>query len=157
MSLSSKGPSSPLCGAETTFSGFSKDPSRPLRRELKTTHATCCAQCCDSCSYNARYQLKDCLPSLFFVHNLDPLLTSPFMGRDCKQGRGSLVKHFEFSIFSPLEPARVVPGNVQTWARGGCKCTRSCLLLKTLQRYDIRRHHSDDSWRCRTIPVLYLR
>ena len=58
----------PLCGAETTFSGFSKDPSRPLRRELKTTHTTCCAQSCDSCRYDARYQLEDCPPRFFLVH-----------------------------------------------------------------------------------------
>ena len=55
----------PLWG-RNHISGFSKDPSRPLRRELKTTHTTCCAQSCDSCRYDARYQLKDSLPSFFF-------------------------------------------------------------------------------------------
>ena len=34
-SLSSKGPSSPLCGGVATFSGYSKVPSRPLGESLK--------------------------------------------------------------------------------------------------------------------------
>ena len=44
----------------------------------------------------------------------------------------------------PPESARAVPGSVQVWARGVCKCRRKRLFSKTPQKYEIRRHHSDD-------------
>ena len=46
-----------------------KTPVALLRRELKSTHATCCAQSCDSCGYDARYQLKDSPPCFFIFHS----------------------------------------------------------------------------------------
>ena len=62
---------------------------------------------------------------------------------------------FFVSFLLPPESARVVPGSVQVSAWGVCKCRRSRLFSKTLQRYDIRRHRSDDGWRCRAITGLF--
>ena len=63
----------PLCGAGTTFSGFSKDPSRPVRegnlvreRELKSSHTAGNTKG----GGNSRKNRNDCLnnkfPSFFF-------------------------------------------------------------------------------------------
>ena len=58
-------------------------------------------------------------------------------------------------VLLPQESARVVPGSLHVSARRGCKCKPESLLSKTLQRYDIRRHRSDDGWRCRAICGLF--
>ena len=59
----------PLCGAEATFSGSSKDPSLPLYGENSTrsvTHAGSYSQAGRDCRENGNNRLKDEFPSFFF-------------------------------------------------------------------------------------------